>query len=95
MFLKRWRLSRRRARVSKQLQIFENKTDKDITVFVEVYPDQYILKPKDVMNITYDHEGDGYGLHTIVYDGCLTIYLEHFDTAVVTINGERVQPWSQ
>jgi hypothetical protein len=93
--MKKWRLPWERVRISKQLQIFENKTDKDITVLVEIYPDQYILKPNDVMNIAYDHESAGYGLHTIIYDGGLTIYLDHFDTAVATINGERVQPWSQ
>jgi len=43
----------------------------------------------------YDHDGDGYGLQTLVHDTGLQIYLEHFDTAVVTINGQRIEPWSQ
>jgi len=81
--------------VAKQLQIFENNLDDDLIVDVELYPDRYVLKPKDVMHITYDHEGDGYGLHTIIHKGALQIYLQNFDTTVVTINGKIVQPWSQ
>jgi len=79
----------------KQLQVFENKLGKDLMVDVEMYPDRYVLKPGDVMHIAYDHDGDGYGLHTLVWDSGLQIYCETFDTAVVTINGETVEPWSQ
>ena len=80
--------------VTKQLQIFENKLSGDLIVDVELYPDRYILRPGDVLHITYDHDGDGYGLHTIVHDGALQIYLEHYDTAVVTINGQPAEPWA-
>ena len=79
----------------KQTQIFENKLDTDLIIDVEMYPDRYVLKPADVMQITYDHSGEGYGLHTMVWDTGLQIYLEEFDTAVVTINGAPVEPWSQ
>ncbi|ADU14000.1 hypothetical protein [Asticcacaulis excentricus] len=82
------------AGVKKQLQIFENKLDEDLIVDVEMYPDRYVLKPGDVLHITYDHDGDGYGLHTIVHNGALQIYLQHFDTAVVTISGKPAEPWS-
>ena len=78
----------------KQTQIFENKTSRDMEVYVEAYPDRYRLKPNDEMHITYDHDGDGYGLHTITHDdGGLQIYLEEFDTAVVTVNGKIAKPW--
>ena len=79
----------------KQLQIFENRSGNELIVDVEMNPDRYILKPGDVMHITYDNDGDGYGLQTLVHDTGLQIYLEHFDTAVVTINGQRIEPWSQ
>jgi len=81
--------------VRKQTQIFENKLHRDLSIDVEMYPDRYVLKPGDVMHITYDHGGEGYGLHTIVWDTGLQIYLEEFETAVVTINGAPVEPWSQ
>ena len=81
--------------MSQQTQIFENKRGLDLSIDVEMYPDHYVLKPGDVMQITYDHSGDGCGLHTIVWDTGLQIYLEEFDTAVVTINGAPVEPWSQ
>jgi hypothetical protein len=79
--------------VRQQLQIFENKTDNDLEVYVEMYPERYVLKPGDVMQIVYNHKGDGYGLHTIVHNDGLQIYLEEFDTAVVTINGEPAKSW--
>jgi len=79
----------------KQTQIFENKLEVDLQVDVELFPDRYVLKPGDVMEITYDHSGEGYGLHTIVWEGALQIYLREFDTAVVTINGKQIEPWSQ
>jgi hypothetical protein len=82
--------------MNRQLQIFENKSGSDLIVYVELYPDRYVLKPNDLMHITYDHDGDGYGLHTIIHkEGGLQIYLEAFDTTVVTINGMIVKPWSQ
>lgn len=77
----------------KQLQIFENSTGKDLEVYIEVFPDRYLLKPGDVMQISYDHDGAGYGLHTHVHADGLQIYLDNFDTAVVTINGQPVEPW--
>ena len=78
-----------------QTQLFENRLDSELAVEVEVYPDRYVLKPGDVMQITYDHDGQGYGLHTLVWPSGLQIYLEEFDTAVVLINGKPVEPWSQ
>ena len=79
----------------KQTQAFENKTSRDIEVYVEAYPDRYVLKPNDELHITYDHEGDGAGLHTIIHeDGGLQIYLEEFDSAVVTINGKIAKLWT-
>jgi hypothetical protein len=81
--------------VPKQLQLFENKLDRDLEVYVEMYPDRYVLKSGDVMRISYQHDGEGYGLHTLIWDNGLQIYCETFDTAEVTINGEAVEPWSQ
>lgn len=77
----------------KQTQIFENKTGADLVVYVEMTPERYVLRPDDVMHITFEQEGNGYGLHTIVHDGELQIYLENFPTAVVTINGEIAESW--
>jgi hypothetical protein len=54
-----------------------------------------VLKPGDVMQIVYDHSGEVYGLHTVVWDTGLQIYVEEFDTAVVTLNGAPAEPWSQ
>ena len=81
--------------MNKQRQIFENRSGNELIVDVEMNPDRYILKPGDVMQITYEHDGDGYGLHTVMHDTGLQIYLQHFYTAVVTINGQRIEPWSQ
>ena len=81
--------------MQKQTQIFVNETGADILIDVEMYPDRYVLKPGDTFQITYEHNGEGYGLHTNVYkDGFLQIYLQEFDTAVVTINGEIAKPWT-
>jgi hypothetical protein len=80
--------------MKKQLQIFENNLKEDLVVDVEMYPDRYVLKSGDVMHIVYDHDGEGYGLHTIVHEGALQIYLEKFDTAVVTINGKPAESWA-
>ena len=80
--------------MKKQLQIFENQTGNDLIIHVEMNPDRYILKPGDVMHIAYDHAGEAYGLHTIVHDDGLQIYLEHFEGAIVTINGKRARPWA-
>lgn len=80
--------------MQKQIQIFENQTERDLIIWIEMNPDQYILNPGDVFEITYDHEGDRCGLQTIVHDDQLQIFLDHFDTAVVTINGEPAEPWS-
>lgn len=33
--------------------------------------------------------------YTIVQEGALQIYLQHLDTAVVTINGKLAEPWSE
>ena len=80
----------------RQVQRFENKTKKSIEVYVEIVPDQYVLRPDDVMDIFYLPGADGGGLHSIVYeDGGIQIYLENFDTAEVHINGERAEPWSE
>lgn len=79
----------------KQTQIFENRLEADLTIDVEMYPDCYVLKPGDVMEITYDHDGQGYGLHTLVWPSGLQIYLEEFDTAQVLINGKLAEPWSE
>lgn len=78
----------------RQIQIFENRLETELVVDVEMYPDRYVLKPGDVMRIAYDHEGEGHGLHTLVWGSGLQIYLEEFDTAAVTINGEPAEPWS-
>jgi hypothetical protein len=81
--------------MQKQTQLFENQTNADILIDVEVYPDRYVLKPGDVFEITYEHDGKGYGLHTNIYpNGSLQIYLQEFDTAVVTINGKIAEPWT-
>ena len=80
--------------MKKQLQIFENSLKEDLIVDVEMYPHRFVLKPGDVLHITYDHDGDGYGLHTIVHEGALQIFLENFDTATVTINGQPAEPWA-
>ena len=81
--------------MKKQLQIFENNLKEDLIVDVELNPDRYVLKPGDVLHITYDHDGDGYGLHTIVHEGALQIHLQNFDTATVTINGQPAEPWAE
>lgn len=82
--------------MKRQLQIFENRLDRDLVILFEIWPDRYVLKPGDVMEVSYDHDGEGYGLHTIVHpEAGLQIYLEHFDTTIVTINGKPVKPWSQ
>lgn len=80
--------------MNEQLQIFENNLKEDLIVDVEMYHDRYVLKPGDVLHITNDHDGDGYGLHTIVHEGALQIYLQNFDTATVTINGQPAEPWA-
>jgi hypothetical protein len=81
--------------MAKQTQVFENKTSRVMDVYVEAYPDRYRLKPNDEMHITYEREGEGYGLHTIIHDhGGLQLYLDNFDTAVVTINGKLAEPWA-
>ena len=60
-----------------------------------MYPDRYVLKPGDVFQITYEHDGEGYGLHTnVCKNGFLQIYLQEFDTAVVSINGKIAEPWT-
>ncbi len=81
--------------MKRHLQIFENHFTRDLIVYVEMNPDRYVLKPGDVMHITYEHEGEEYGLHTIMHEEGLQIYVESFDTAVVTINGQRAEPWSE
>ena len=78
----------------KHVQRFENLTEEDLVVDVEANPDRYILRPKEVLELTYEHNGDGCGLHTNVFSGWLQIYLEKWDTAVVTIDGVLVRPWS-
>jgi hypothetical protein len=66
----------------------------DLTVDVEMYPDRYVLKPGDVMQITYDHNGQGYGLHTLIWPSGLQVYLEEFAICVcfgiyTILNGKR------
>ena len=80
--------------MTRQLQIFENNLDRDLEVYVEMNPDRYVLRPGDVMHLAYDHEGDEYGLHTQIGNDQITIFLQNFDTTVVTINGNAVEPWS-
>jgi tetraacyldisaccharide-1-P 4'-kinase len=62
-----------------------------------VYPDLYTLQPKDELTIIYEQDPSflGLGLHTIIGDDCLQIYLQNFDTAIVLINGTPVQPENQ
>ena len=81
--------------IKKQLQVFENNLKEDLIVDVEPNPDRYVLKQGDVLHITYDHDGYGYGLHTIVHDGALQIYLQNYGTPVVTINGQPAKPWAE
>lgn len=81
----------------RQAQEFMNSTERLLTIYVEMYPDRYILRPGDVLKIIYNHTGDDEdcGLHTIIHpDGGLQIYLQEFDTAVVLINGVQAEPWA-
>ena len=77
---------------TKQTQIFENLTEDDMIVWVELSRARFVLHPKDVMEITYDHDGDGYGMYSKLHGAEMQIYLRDFKSAVVNVNGKRVEP---
>ena len=81
----------------KHIQEFVNSTDKPLEIWIELYPDLYILQPKDELTIIYEQDPNflGLGLHTIIGEDCLQIYLQEFDTAIILINGTPVQPENQ
>ena len=78
-----------------ELQIIQNASDRDLTIYIEANPDRYKLHPGDMMHLAYQNQTDRYGLHTISNGDSLQIYLEDFDTATVTINGSIAEPWSE
>jgi hypothetical protein len=75
-------------------QIFHNRTSKPLEVWVEMYPDLYVLQPDDRMEIIYKPAG-GYGLEVEVHDDCLVAFLQEFDDAIVKINGAETKPINQ
>ncbi|MDC7677279.1 hypothetical protein [Asticcacaulis machinosus] len=78
----------------RHIQQFTNKTGKSMEIWVEMNPDLYILNPDDELTIIYDQDPNwmGLGLSTFVYEGSIQIYLQEFDSCIVMINGEKVQP---
>lgn len=80
----------------KHIQQFVNNLKKPLEVYVEMYPDLYILQPNDELTIIYEQDPNwlGLGLHTTVHENSLQICLQEFDTATVLINGKPVEPWA-
>jgi hypothetical protein len=72
--------------MQKQTQVFKNNTGADMLVDVEMTPERYLLRPGESMEISYDHAGEGPGLIVNVHPRGLQIFLDDFDSAVVTIN---------
>ena len=78
----------------RQVQSFVNTLSRCLDVWVEMYPDLYTLNPGDELTIIYDEDPKwpGLGLHTILREDGLQIYLQVFDTAVILINGQSAKP---
>ena len=78
----------------KHIQAFVNKTEKPLKVWVEMNPDLYTLAPDDEFTVIYEQDlpWPGLGLHTMVYEGVLQIYLQDCDNAEILVNGHRVEP---
>ena len=78
----------------RHVQSFANNLPRSIKVWVEMYPDIYILRSGDELTIVYDEDPKwpGLGLHTIIHEDSLQIYLQEFDTAVILINGQKAEP---
>jgi protein involved in polysaccharide export with SLBB domain len=81
--------------MKRQVQRFENSRTTDLVIDIEMNPDRYVLDPGDVLQITFDLGDDGSGLHTIVHENGLQIYLWNFDTAEVLINDKPAKPWAR
>lgn len=75
-------------------QSFVNGTSKAMKVCLEMYGDQYILGPGQTFEITYgeDLNRPGMGLYTCVWEDCLQVYAQEFETAVVRIDGVLAEP---
>lgn len=61
-----------------------------MTIYVEVYPDRYILQPGDVMEIASDPTGAPF--HIEPSTGSLTIFPGNTAGAAVKINGNLAEP---
>ena len=79
----------------KHIQEFRNDSAEPLGVWIELYPDYYLLQPGDEMTVIYDMDLNwpGLGLTTVVTAGGeLQIYLQEFDSAIILINGQLAEP---
>jgi hypothetical protein len=83
-----------RHKTGTHIQQFTNEMSRPLEVYIEMYCELYTLQPEDEMTIIYEQDPKmpGLGLSTRVHEDSLQIYLQEFETAIVLINGKRVQP---
>jgi hypothetical protein len=74
--------------------VFDNRTGRDIVAYIELWPDQYIIRPGEKLKVYYDPDDKGEGLQVNFHaNGDLQIYLWNFETTIVTTDGKIVPPW--
>jgi len=68
----------------------KNMTSAVIEVMVEVYPDRYLLRPNEEMQIEPDPTGAPFEIH--LHEGGPNIFPGSTAGALVTIDGVQVEP---